>query len=414
MTGESNLLVDGPRAIGEREMPGNECLAPTAPEWLVSKRSGGVVSRPVVLGSTDPDSCLVTGAHYMCLPFRAKASYIEGVCRDCNLVKRFPANVNRKRAVKAPTKPFVLDLSRIPKHVQAEIGNDVCLDALVHVGGGPLSSFERVATQADGSSIFVDDLLRTLEVLGHVDVRRDDHCQPVEWEISPAQLAELPDGRFLLTGAWDARRRAEFGQDVSPLGGKLDRLKGIEKVTSWVISGLDISGVGQVAGTYEVGVAPDAAWRLLHVLPPLSEFESSLTEVDLPTFTKAERFDVKQGAWVPTLGIVGPGAYRLAQSFRSICLWLDDDGAQKRRGRIGSVQLVKHLAARAQGRPLLAHLPKSGTLVVPLGADLPGLYGRVAALCSGQPPIASPRTRTLAYPTVPKRVADGLAGLLTS
>lgn len=417
MTGESELLVDGPRAVGEREMPGHECEVPTSPMWLTSKRSGVVLSRPVVLGQADPDSCLVTGKHYMRLPtwYGGKSSgHIDGVCSGCNLVKRYPAHAKMKRPVNAPTKPFVLDLDNLPKQVQAEIDNDVCLDALVHVGGGSLSSFERVATQADGSSIFVDDLMRTLEVLGHVDVRRNDHCQPVEWEISPAQLAELPDGRFLLTGAWDARRRAEFGQDVSPLGGKLDRLKGIDKVTSWVVGGLDLSGVGQVADAYEVGVAPDAAWRLLHVLPPLSEFESSLTVVDLPTFTKAERFDVNQGAWVPTLGIVGPGAYRLAQSFRSICLWLDDDGAQRRRGRIGSVQLVKHLAARAQGRPLLAHLPKSGTLVVPLGADLPGLYGRVAALCSGQPPIASPRTRTLAYPTVPKRVADGLASLLSS
>jgi hypothetical protein len=191
-------------------------------------------------------------------------------------------------------------------------------------------------------------------------------------------------------------------------------LDGVEKVTSWVVSGLNLRDVEEVAKAHGVEVAPDAALRLLHVLPPLSELESSLTEVDVPAFNKAERFDVKQAAWIPTPGIVGPGAYRLAQSFRSMCLWLDEDGAGKRRGRIASVQLVKHLAARAQGHPLLAHLPESGTLVVPLGADLPGLYGRVAALCSGQPPIPSPRTRSLAYLTVPKPVADGLASLLTS
>jgi len=417
MTGESNLLVDGPRAVGERTLPDHECQAPTSPMWLTSKRSDIVASRPVVLGYADPDSCLVTGRHYMQLPiwYGGKSSgHIDGVCKGCYLVKRYPASAKHNQTVKAPSKPFALDLSKLPKQVQAEIANDVCLDALVHVGGGLLSSFERVATQADGSSIFVDDLMRTLEVLGHVDVRRNERCQPVEWEISPPQLAQLPDGRFLFTGAWDEGSRAAVGHNVSPRGGRLESLVGVEKVTSWVVSGMDLRDMEEVAKAHGVEVAPDAALRLLHVLPPLRELESSLTQVDVPAFNKAEIFDVKQAAWIPIPGIAGPGAYRLTQSFRSMCLWLDDDGAVERRGRIGSVQLVKHLAARAQGHPLLAHLPRTRTLVVPLGADLPGLYGRVAALCSGQPPIACPRTRTLAYPTVPKPVADGLASLLTS
>ena len=46
-------------------------------------------------------------------------------------------------------------------------------------------------------------------------------------------------------------------------------------------------------------------------------------------------------------------------------------------------------------------------------SDLPALYGRVATLCSGRPPIASPLRRSLAYPSVPARVADRLAWLFT-
>ena len=155
-------------------------------------------------------------------------------------------------------KPFVLDLTSVAALSQAEIDNDVCLDALIHVGGGGMGSFERVATQADGSSLFVDDLLRTLEVLGHVDVRRDDRCQPVEWEVSPAQIAELSDGRFLLTGAWAAASRASFAEDVSGLGGKLEPLSGAEKVTSWVVSNMGLGDVEVLASAYDVDVAPDA------------------------------------------------------------------------------------------------------------------------------------------------------------
>lgn len=383
---------------------------------MTAKRSDAVITRPVVLGQADKDSCLVTGKHYLVLPtwYGGKSSApIEGVCRGCNLVKRYPASAKKAKAAMS-AKPFVLDLTSVAALSQAEIDNDVCLDALIHVGGGGMGSFERVATQADGSSLFVDDLLRTLEVLGHVDVRRDDRCQPVEWEVSPAQIAELSDGRFLLTGAWAAASRASFAEDVSGLGGKLEPLSGAEKVTSWVVSNMGLGDVEVLASAYDVDVAPDAAWRLLCSLPPLSEVEDSLSEIDVPAFTKAQRFDVERAAWTPIPGIAGPGAYRLEQSFRSICLWLDDDGARRRQGRVGSIQLVKHLAALAHGQTLLAHLQPSGTLVVPLGADLPGLYGRVAALCAGQPPLSSPRTRSLAYLSVPKPVADGLTGLLTA
>ena len=408
--------VDGPRAIGGGLEPARTGNPPSTPSWLTTPRTHNVPSRPVVLGHADPDSCLLTGKHYMKLPtwYGGRASgHIEGVCSGCNLVKRYPATPKAKKA-RGLAQPVTLDLGRLPGYEHGLVDNDTCLDALVHVGGGSLSSFERVATQADGSSLFVDDLLRTLEVLGHVDVRRDDRFQPVEWEVSPAQLAGLSDGSFLLTGRWAAASRKDFGADVVASGGRLHVLQGDGKVSSWVAAGLALESVDDLAARYDVAVAHDAAWRLLCALPALGALEATLAEVDVPSFTKAERFDVLSGSWLPTPGVVGPGAYRLAQSFRTICLWLDDEGARARRGRVGSVQLVKHLAARAKGKVLLAHLSTSETLVVPLGADLPGLYGRVAALCSGLPPIASPRTRSLAYLAVPHRVADGLAGLLNN
>ena len=77
------------------------------------------------------------------------------------------------------------------------------------------------------------------------------------------------------------------------------------------------------------------------------------------------------------------------------------------------VYLSKHLAARDDGRVLLAYTRQSQKLVVPLGADLPGLYARVAVLCSGRLPDAYPRQKYLVYHDVPHDVADAIAGLLT-
>ena len=415
LTDELTRYVDGPRTAGAATTPSSTASAPPQPFWITRPRTDRVLSRPVVLGDADPDSCLVTGRHYMQLPpydGRKARGHIDGVCRDCNLVKRYPATPKKARQVSAA--PHVtIDLSQLPPYETHDIDNDILLDALVHVGGGTMSSFERVATQADASSLFVDELLRTLEVLGHIDVRRDERCQPVEWEASPAQLAELSDGSYLLTGIWGAISRQGLAVEVEAAGGAGGRLPGHERVSSWIVSGLEAEVVDELAAQYDVNVVHDAAWALLCALPGLGALEQNLKKVDIPSFTKAERFDVRACAWVSTLGVTGPGAYRLRQSFRSVCLWVDEDGAQQRTGRIGTPQLVKHLAAKASGKPLLAHLRESHVLAVPLGADLPGLLGRAAALCSGRPPMPSTKTRTLAYHSVPRRAADAIAGLLT-
>ena len=134
--------------------------------------------------------------------------------------------------------------------------------------------------------------------------------------------------------------------------------------------------------------------------------------VPIPAYSKATLFSLRDASWQTVAGVGIPGAYRIEQSFRRLSIWVDTKGAVEREARVGSVQLVKHLAARAAGRPLVGYVPSSRALVVPIGADLPALYGRVAALCSGRRPQVSTRTRSIAYLDVPRDVADGLNSLL--
>jgi len=164
----------------------------------------------------------------------------------------------------------------------------------------------------------------------------------------------------------------------------------------------------------DVYVVPDAVDQMLACLPPLSSIEASLAEIPIPDYAKASIFDPAQASWVAVPGVGARGAYRLEQSFRSSTIWVSDDGALRRTAKPGGIQLVKHLAARVESRPLLGHLESSNVLVVPLGADLPGVYGRVAMLCSGTPPMVSKATRSLGYAGVPKHVADRLNTLLAS
>ena len=124
---------------------------------------------------------------------------------------------------------------------------------------------------------------------------------------------------------------------------------------------------------------------------------------------------MRDAAWRTVPGVGVPGAYRLEQSFRTTTLWVDHQGALERRGRVGSVQLVKHLAARASRAPLL------GYLETPVHASssrsaltCPACTDASPRCAQAEPPVVSVKTRSIGYRDVPRRVADALNSLLAS
>lgn len=415
---ESTIVVDGLNTIGARAGAPKTVPARDGAGWSI-RRSSSSSAPVVVLGVADPKSCVVTGAHYLELPtfYGGKVrGQIQGVCRTCGLKKSLPATPRWKKPGTQTQVAPTIHFSQLPSHTELGATWDECMDALVHVGGGSIGSFERVATQAEGSSLFVDGFLRTLETLGQIDVRRDSALQPSDWEANPACMAETLHSGFVLAGVWSRGSRGALGKGLLDRGGELVPEREDDQLTSWFARGVDadtltdlVNGLG-----VEAYVVSDAVRRMMGALPPLSEVEEGLTEIPIPDYTKAAIFDVQDAAWRPVPGVGVPGAYRLEQSFRTTTLWVDHRGALDRCGRVGSIQLVKHLAARASRTPLLGYLERQSMLLVPLGADLPGLYGRVASLCSGRAPVTSIKTRSIGYRDVPRWVADDLNSLLVS
>lgn len=417
-SGDSETLVDGVNTIGGSSGPYPKQMVTAQPAWTGHAGDKRRRPEPIVLGKADPNSCVVTGAHRIELPtFMGKATtaVVGGVCSTCGMQKTYPARPRRKKAV-----PSVDQIGRelvvvAPTNSTPEVGWDSCLDALVHVGGGPISMLERIATQAEGSSLFVDEFVRTLEVLGHIDVRRDEYMQPVEWEANPAYLAETENG-LVLAGVWSNQSRRDLSTAVAGTGASLMRVfETGDHISSWFVRGLHSQDVGPlVADLEDVYVVPNAARRMLAVLPRLSKLEDSLPLLAIPQYRSAELFDESTASWRGVPGVAGPGAYRLNQSFRKIPLWIDAEGARSRQARLSTVHLVKHQAARACGSPLTAYLPSTHTFLVPLGAELPALYGRALTLCSGMPPVVSPRQRVVAYRDVPLDVAEQMQYLLNA
>ena len=417
--GLSTLFVDGVNTVGRRVQPVPHLAIKDGIGWEAKKVSSNVVQPVVVLGAADPKSCMVTGKHYIQLPTwhggRSTSKTIQGVCRDCGVVKTSPTRPRWKKIDAKTEAPADLHLVQFTAPSELQAPWDVCLDAVVHVGGGLISALDRIASHADGTSLFADEFVRTLELAGHIDVRRDEAMVPQEWEANPAYLAETIKNGFVLAGVWSAGVRALLAAEIEAFGGQLVRETGDDGgLSSWFARGLGADDLEQAMDTIglEPAVVRGAPRRMLAALPTMGELEAWMPLVPIPAYSKATLFSLRDASWQTVAGVGIPGAYRVEQSFRRLSIWVDGKSAVERQSRVGSVQLVKHLAARAAGRPLVGYVPSSDALVVPIGADLPGLYGRVAALCSGRPPKVSRRTRSIAYLDVPRDVADGLNSLL--
>lgn len=414
---ESEWLVDGLNAIGESPVPPTMQAAPVGVGWSTKRARSGVEIPVVVLGTADPKSCVVTGAHYMEVSSVAVDGKFPSVCRDCGVQKAYPARPRWKKPTSTSQRTATaFSFDQLAVRHDTTVSWDDCIDALVHVGGGPVSTLERIASQAEGSSLFIDGFIRTLETLGHLDIRRDDTLNVTDWEANPAYLAETSNNGFVLAGVWSDRQRSSLREAVEPLDGSLITVSEHGGPTTWLVRGLDSDTLRTAVGSLDPAayVVPNAVERLLHALPPLSELEAALPTRPIPEYEKATIFDPQAATWRATPGVGVPGAYRLEQSFKRLSIWVSHQGAVQRTAQVGTVQLVKHLAAKALGRPLIGYLESSRTLIVPMGAELPGLYGRAAALCSGQPPRVSPATRSIGYQHVPRPVADRLCSLLLS
>jgi hypothetical protein len=418
----ADAVVRGPSAAPDRTAPATMITAGRAVWWNGPKPPPPPPLPPITLAAIDPASCVVTGAHYIELPTAygsAKGGLISGVCRYCGLVKRYPARIRWHRdAASGHAKhatPVHVDISHLPEVASGHSGWDVALDSLVYVHGGNYQTFEYVANQVEGSRLFTDTFIRSLEVHGDLEVERGVDLVPVRWELSPAYLAELATGEFLLTGAWSRADRETLGELTEKAGGTLTSERdqnGLARHLVANVSAAELADIAAAIGT--AGVVRDAAYRLVRALPALGKLEAALNRIPLPGARRVLQFHLKSASWVQVRFASEPGGYRLEQAFARTDVFRTPADVEAGTAALATVQLSKHLAARRSGRALLAYSPAHQVLAVPLGADLPGLYGRAAVLCGGRLPTRDEQQRVLIYHDVPQRVADALASLLTS
>jgi hypothetical protein len=353
----------------------------------------------------DSESCLLTGKHRIRYPTvrpgqRAPRT-IEGECETCGVIKRAAgtpwAATKRDKASGPASTPVEIP----PVAESSDPDFEVAFDALNHVGAGSFGTFERIAAQVEGSGLFADSFLRRLEVAGHVDVARDGYLQVSEWAVNTSTLLPIADGRWVLIGS---RSQRLLGQLADRLGADGEIVTSVDAELARV----EIVGMLPKEGLSDLGIVEvddSTARDIASALPNLSTIANSLKRVAVPSYRSAEFWDSASASWQPTDSLVPAGAYRL-KDFRSTYAIRSASDVENGTIGLGNAQVVKHVANLWSNDPLIGYHSRSASVITPLGADLPAIYGRALSLCSGRAPREVVEHRMLQYPGVPRHVAD--------
>ncbi len=398
-------------------------VPPLWPSWSETVGSRRLARQPMRVTVPHADSCIRSGRHNELIDTvkvdfkgRPLKSWCHGRCQTCGLVKRYPTRPKKRKwnqpEPESQEAHVLHDLSAVTPTGYTEGGRDwsVAFDALMHLGGGTWGALEKVALQIEPSGLFVDQFARTLEVLGHISIRRDAATlRPVAWELSPTQLSGV-EASLAFTGYWPASLFNEVADALDEDGIEV-WAEGDEPSQCFMDSPTLGAAAREVVEAYEISVFPDAWRNLALALPPLSEVFADLPRQAASADGEISWFDVQDALWKRVDSYEAPGAYRVRKFSTLDIVRADSDVSNGTYARC-TVQLGKHIAALMARKPLVAHNPATREFMVPVGAELPGLYGRALVAASCRVPEA--RRGAIIYTNVPAELAAHIFHLLAS
>jgi hypothetical protein len=383
--------------------------------------------------SRETPTCLLGGAHHWVIEPQLSSRYqrkrLHSYCKSCGLEKWWPGLPKLKREYRKPQAQPVL----VPVKPKGPIGSiaspirpiskdggadhDSLLDALCFVRTGPWSTFEKLALQVDDSPWFPLETARLYSALGHIDLVLDPKKVRVAmWAIAPPVLVLSSDGSAVLSGFRSTAFLEAVATATLELGGSVRREPSPDGPSVIRIHGLDEGALASVA---EVGsgvtpepvlISVEPSERVLAMTSLLSDLVPYLPTFSVPGGCRLELFEPSTGAWREVEDPSTTGGYRI--HLRPIRYgFMAGYEAQDRRMHLADNRLVKYLAAKEYGQPLVAYDPERRVLRVHLGAQLPGLFERAAVLASGYPPTKL-TGGTVEYRNIDDRLARRLWGFL--
>lgn len=285
---------------------------------------------------------------------------------------------------------------------------DTLLDALTYVRSGSWESLKQMVGALGEDPTLPWSAARALSALGHVDLILDPKSfRLAGWQIAPTTLVETGDGSWVLAGA---RSDSMIDQLDTLLGGKIsyEEEDGAPTIVRTpVMTTAEAEALAAALSSPLGGPAvasPGFSAVVAAGLPPLKALLPQLELARMPS-RGHERFDMQTGRWQPAPDLARAGAYRIDLHGRLYGAASLDD-ARRGEMRVVDALTAKHLAAASSNACLVGYDRAARALITPMGAELPGLLHRVAALASG----SAPRLDREASVTIYRGIGEDVAG----
>lgn len=365
--------------------------------------------------------CSNNGEHRFEYPiWQQRDDYILGVCRYCGQTEKGAADIWASEIAKVQRRSarlnWILQAENLsleykiePKQFtpisEKKIHHLELLDGIMYTESGSGSQLDSLASVVDPTALFRHQVHRELDQLAMVDFKLDDNFQISSWEVTPTCIVSCGyNGRDKVITGFVSKSILE---SISKLiaSGKVVGHQKEENFTLPRIIGASEGDLQKVSTELNIPYATNSTLDILKLLPPIVSLVQLLPTKAVPGFEFAERYFPNSNVWLNTMNIERAGGYKLKNDYRSIYIVRTEDDLSDNSARFASFEFTKHYQAALQGTPLMAYDSNKQHLIVPLGANLPGLYGRACVLASGRLPNRDTTGRHLIYTNIEMKVA---------
>lgn len=394
------------------------------------------VTSPILLAEVSPPECAFF-AHYWVLqpenPDQPR-TMDSSRCRHCGRVKD-----HSRRGIRKKIKPLRGDIARhrgpevrnnSPELIQAgtttrlsaaENWNDA-FESLCFLIQGTYKDFLTISSHVTTGALAASTFWKNLFYLGHIEVQCDDLNHPHRWFVNPPTLTILNPNRGFFSGFRSEYSKAELEAALKVHGYHLCIEPHAGFVDYWFAEASDTGSAStnpplseiEFPSELKLRISDDLPSNLIRALASISTVRAGLRKVKI-FGSEAQWWNPRSRRWSSTSQTDRPGSYQ-TKGFAVSYFFNESDLALDDYSKLATYDLVKHLSAQQIGEPLCAYNSEESTLIVPRGAELPRLYGRAVAACSG----LLPESRTvdgvnmLVYRNVPLEVAETIYQLLLS
>lgn len=389
------------------------------------------------LAKRDVPECLSGGAHHWMIEKQdagKQKDFYVGECKHCRFIQGFRRTAGKKGLGETPANKNVVASARpigrserttnnvppLPSSVKSVENWNLAFEALCYLQQGTYKDLLFVCAQVSPGALAATEFWKNLALLGHLEIEFDNIQRATRWHIPPPTINLIDDTRGVVSGRRTPLLKTalesllldtDYQLDITPVNGFVDLWQISPKVLEFGLAGTPLTSVN-FATIDGLRVEADLARRIIGSLAPLDVVRSGLDKLKMYG-TDRKWWHHESRSWLSTSDSSKMGSYQTL-SFTTAYFFNETDLRLDDHSRMASYDLVKHLSAQAAGEPLCSYDPTKKIFSVPLGADLPRLYGRAICACSGRLPEKANDTRELRYLDVPQVVAEHLYWLLSS